>query len=156
MAWKKETTTFKPTGGGCLMPKEKLSFTNHNVKPSSCSLVRASVTRGMKALKFLPNTYRDTHTHTRMQTTPLAGNFPSQYPVISAAAPRVPEAFWFCLKCNKPSLSSYMSQMGNLSLTSLEREGTSQRDQSQEAEKCTKTWICRKGKCMAHTQKALF
>lgn len=44
--------------------KKKLSFKNHNVKPSSCSLVCASMTRGMKALKSLPNTYTDTQTHT--------------------------------------------------------------------------------------------
>lgn len=55
--------SFRPTGGKYLVPKEKLSFKNHNVKPSSCRLVCASMTRGMKALISLPNTYTDTQTH---------------------------------------------------------------------------------------------
>lgn len=57
------------------------------------------------------------------ERTPLAGNFLSQYPVAFAAAPRVPKASRLCLKCNKPPLSSHMSQMGNLSLAPGERRG---------------------------------
>lgn len=53
-------------------------------------------TRGMKALKLLPNT--DVHTHTHTQRTVLAGNFLSQYPVAYATAPRVPEASQFAFE----------------------------------------------------------
>lgn len=84
-----------------------------------------------------------THTntlHTHREDLPLAGNFVSQYPVASAAEPRVPEASRMCLTCNKPPRSRSCHRWGTRAWHQ-QREGTSQSDQSQETGKSMKAWL---------------
>lgn len=142
--------SFRPTGGKYLVPKEKLSFKNHNVKPSSCRLVCASMTWGMKALISLPNTYTDTQTHEcRWPHWQVTSRLGIQSSLQQRQGCRGPFGFvWSATSRLCPHTCRRWETWAWLQ----EREGTPWRDQSQETEKCTKTWIFRKEKFMAHTE----